>query len=430
MKYRKLLLSFIALSFLHLSCENGENDELLPTNPDDLVLLAWNDLGMHCLNPTYDQLVILPPYNNVMAQVVSKGNPPEIITTGITVEYNMVNNTSSSDKRAYGGFWEYAQKLFGMKPADDTGLTGAGLSGIMDVKDGYFIVEGIPVTPVDDDGNWDPYQMIELKVKDVSGNIVASTRATVPTSDEINCAKCHGDGTLSSAFEDILQKHDDEASTTLISGKPVLCASCHGSPALGTSGPGSSGKYLSQAIHGSHAERGASCYDCHPGQNTSCNRSTAHTAADGNCTTCHGSMANVANSIEQGRVPWENEPTCVSCHSGVADVDTHETLYRNARGHGDLYCSACHGSPHAMIPSNEEKDNYQAMQYQGQTRRVKTIGSCGVCHNSSRGEDEDEFGEEHGGSNPEKKTTCHVCHTVVPTKRGDWPHAFTWNNSN
>ncbi len=31
------------------------------------VVLAWNDLGMHCLNPTYDVLVVLPPYNNLVA---------------------------------------------------------------------------------------------------------------------------------------------------------------------------------------------------------------------------------------------------------------------------------------------------------------------------------------------------------------------------
>jgi hypothetical protein len=412
------------------SCETDESDGLLPSNPGDMVVLAWNDLGMHCLNPTYDQLVILPPYNNVVAQVISKGNPPRIVTAGITVEYDMVNNSSSADKGSYGGFWEHARKLFGVEPADDIGLAGAGLSGVMNAEDGYFIAEGIPVTPVDDDGNWDPYQVVEITVKDGSGNTMATTRATVPTSDEINCAKCHGDGTISGAFRDILEKHDDEAGTALVGDQPVLCAACHGSPALGTSGPGTSGKYLSQAIHGSHADRQAGCYDCHPGQTTRCNRSKAHTAADGNCTTCHGSMAEVAGSIGQGRIPWESEPACVTCHTGVSGVDTHQTLYRNARGHGNLYCSACHGSPHAMIPSNEQKDNFQALQYQGQNNRVKTIGSCGVCHSNSRGEGDDEFGEEHGGSNPERRTTCHVCHTVVPTNTAGWPHAYTWKNSN
>ena len=111
----------------------------------------------------------------------------------------------------------------------------------------------------------------------VPGNIVATTRATVPTSDEINCAKCHG----TDAFNDVLAKHDDKVGTSLMQSKPVLCAKCHGSEALGVSGRGSSGKYLSEAIHGYHADKGASCYDCHPGQTTKCNRSIKHTAADG-----------------------------------------------------------------------------------------------------------------------------------------------------
>jgi hypothetical protein len=61
----------------------------------DYSVFAWNDLGMHCLNPSYDKLVILPPYNNVMVQVVKRGNPPQVVTSGIIVSYKLTNNTSS-----------------------------------------------------------------------------------------------------------------------------------------------------------------------------------------------------------------------------------------------------------------------------------------------------------------------------------------------
>jgi hypothetical protein len=44
------------------------------------VVFAWNDLGMHCLNPTYDQAVILPPYNNLKVQVVKRGAVPTVVT--------------------------------------------------------------------------------------------------------------------------------------------------------------------------------------------------------------------------------------------------------------------------------------------------------------------------------------------------------------
>ena len=123
-------------------------------------------------------------------------------------------------------------------------------------------------------------------------------------------------------------KHDDEEGTLLMQSKPVLCAECHGSEALGMSGRGSSGKYLSEAIHGFHADRGATCYDCHPGQTTKCNRSIKHTGADGNCITCHGTMAQVASSTST-RVPWVNEPSCSTCHNEATGVGS---MYNTLQG--------------------------------------------------------------------------------------------------
>ncbi len=391
------------------------------------VVFAWNDLGMHCLNPSYDKMVILPPYNNLKVQVVKRGKVPTVVTTGLTVSYSIDNNTYSVGKQNFGQFWTYAQKLFGVSPAPNIGLTGNGLKGNMKAETGFFSAEGIPVVPVYDSGVKDPYQQATITVKDATGKIVATTKTVIPTSDEINCAKCHG----ANAFDDILTKHDIAHGTKLMGSKPVLCAGCHGSPALGTTGPGSSGKYLSQAIHGYHATKGASCYDCHPGATTKCSRSARHTSANGNCTTCHGSMANVASTISTGkRIPWVGEPNCVSCHKGVAGVDTGTTLYKNAHGHGNLFCSACHGSPHAMVPSLNAKDNYQELQYQGSNRPVKSIGSCGICHKSSRGDSEiKEFAEKHAGTSPRVKIACHTCHTSITTETAKWPHSFQWKDS-
>lgn len=390
------------------------------------VVFAWNDLGMHCLNPSYDKLVILPPYNNLRVQVVKRGKVPTVVTSGLTVSYSVDNNTYSVGKKGYGDFWNYSQALFGVTLAPNIGLTGNGLSGKMKAETGYFSADGIPVTPVYDSGVEDPYQQATITVKDGTGKVVATTKTTIPTSGEINCAKCHG----TNAFDDILTKHDQAHGTKLMASKPVLCSSCHGSPALGANNPGSSGIYLSQAIHQFHASKGASCYDCHPGAKTQCSRSVRHTAADGNCTTCHGSMANVASTIANGRTPWLTEPKCVTCHKGVAGVDTGSDLYRNAHGHGNLFCSACHGSPHAMVPSLNVKDNYQELQYQGSTRPVKSIGSCGVCHKSSRGGDAtiQDFAEKHAGTNA-IKMSCNTCHTSVTTETAKWPHSFQWKDS-
>jgi hypothetical protein len=420
-------LAFLLLSFILVSGCKKTN-----TNPtfynDQYVVFAWNDLGMHCLNPTYDKAVILPPYNNLTAQVVKRGDPPEVVTTGVTVEYKITNNTYTYGKRSYGGFWDNITALFGLTSLEhDKGLTGNTLSGTMTVSGNSFIATGVPVCPVDDNNTWDPLQVAEYTVK-VGGTIVATTKNTVPTSDEINCAKCHG----TDAFGDILSKHDAAESTSLTSSKPVLCAKCHGSPALGTTGRGTSGKYLSEAIHGFHADKGASCYDCHPGQTTKCNRSIKHTAADGNCTTCHGTMANVASSTLSGRVPWENEPKCFTCHNATQGVDTGSELYRHSEGHGNLMCSACHGSPHAMVPSSSDKDNYQSMMYQTYAKSPKTIASCGTCHEDSRGAYQDigDYSEVHGGTNPEKVNGCFICHTNVQSNTSEWPHSYTWTNSN
>ena len=299
-------------------------------------------------------------------------------------EYEIINNSYSYGKRSYGQFWDNMEVLFGVSLEHDKGLNLAdpdihkGLSGQMANKTDHFQADGIPVTPVNDSLAWNPYQAANIKVKNLSGNIVANTKATVPTSDDINCDRCHG----VNAFQDILEKHDIKHETNLAS-TIVLCASCHGIPALGTSGPCTSEKYLSEAIHGAHSQRGAACYDCHPGHKEPCNRSMAHNTSEINCETCHGTMAQIAESISGGtRIPWVNEPKCSTCHIGIPEVDTGGTLYRNSKGHGNLYCIACHGSPHAMVPSSQASDNYQAIQYQNV---AKSIGSCGVCHEGSKG---------------------------------------------
>ncbi len=407
---------------------NGDGDvnaKAIPAANMTYIAFAWNDLGMHCLNPTYDKAVILPPYNTVWVQVVKRGDPPEIVTAGITVDYAIHNNTYSYGKRGFGQFWDNMPLLFGVSLPHDQGLNledpgiHNSLSGTMVVKGDHFQANGIPVVPVNDSGAYNPYQIADITVRDSGTNaVLIQTQATVPTSDEFNCAKCHGADPLL----DVLQEHDEREGTTLVANAPVLCASCHGSPALGQTGPGSSGLYLSRAIHGFHASRNAACYDCHPGQVAKCSRSIAHTAADGNCITCHGTLQDVASSIATGgRIPWVNEPQCATCHPGVAEVNTGATLFRNASGHEGMSCPACHSSPHAMVPSLEASDNHQAVQYQ---TTLAPIGDCKVCHSTSQGGGITEFTEAHGGS---RATACSVCHTSAPSANASqWPHQFQW----
>lgn len=423
--------------------DDGGGD--VPAADRQVVVFAWNDLGMHCLNPTYDKDVILPPYNNLWAQVVRRSGAPEIVTSGVTVHYEIVNNTSSYGKAGFGGFWDRWAEIFPGVPvqAHDVGLTGNGLSGTMTLVGDHYEATGVPVVPIDDDGVRSPYQVAKITVKDLQGAVLAETRCTVPTSDEFNCKKCHRSAASPAApFEAYLALHDAEQGTSLAASTTAfLCADpsrlCHVSPALGQALSGGR-TYLSQVIHSFHggldaAERPV-CYDCHPGGVALCNRSLRHTGADGNCTACHGSLAEVGDSIARGdRVPWLAErSTCATCHGGatIPEVDTGSTLYRHAAGHQGIRCPACHGSPHAMYPADEARDptaNYQPEQYLGAGRKVVSIGSCGACHGSSRGEGLGEFGEAHGGASPEARNGCHVCHTQVAATPTQWPHQYKWN---
>jgi hypothetical protein len=423
--------TLVAAAVLLLLAGCAPSPVIVPVTYGEYSVFAWDDLGMHFLSPSYDQVVILPPYNTLVAQVVKRGSPPVLVTAGITVVYSVENNTKSYGKRLFGQFWDNSLELFSVALARDTGLnfvdpgTHNGLSGTMVTKGDRYQADGIPVVPVDDANNWNPYQAAVITVKDGSGNVIATTKTTIPTSDEINCLKCHD------SFAEIIAEHGRS-----IPAPPVLCASCHGSPALGAADSGSAGKYLSQAIHSRHAEEGAQCYDCHPGATTKFNRSTRHTTANGNCSTCHGNLSTVGGS---GRTPWVDEPKCVTCHnSGVAEVNTGTTLYRDSFGHGGMSCAACHGSPHAMIPTNKvgsftNWDSYQADQYQGYSGIVKSMGSCGVCHPTSRGWDLKDFPAAHGGPDPKQMNGCYACHTSVPSGSADianWPHQFHWKDSN
>ena len=132
-----ILFSAMALVSCGTSDGDGGGDDVeakaIPAAAMDYVAFAWNDLGMHCLNPTYDKAVILPPYNTLWVQVVKRGDPPEIVTAGITVEYAIRGNTYSYGKRSYGQFWDNSPALFGVALVRDTGLNLEDLKLVGDV---------------------------------------------------------------------------------------------------------------------------------------------------------------------------------------------------------------------------------------------------------------------------------------------------------
>jgi hypothetical protein len=140
-------------------------------------------------------------------------------------------------------------------------------------------------------------------------------------------------------------------------------------------------------------------------------------------------MANVAaTSLVNARTPWVNEPACGQCHTNVPGVDTGGQLFRNANGHGNMACVACHNSPHAMLPSSQAMDSYTAAKYQGTAAAQKAIGSCGACHSSNHGEGFSEWASEHGATGTATESACNVCHTGFQNPvQANFPHGFKWN---
>lgn len=361
---------------------NAPTDPNTPTDPNNVpatqsqyVVFGYNELGMHCMNQDFSELMLLPPYNNLRAQVLRRGEEPRIITSGATVNYALPGNTHSVDKT---NFWTYAKALLNADLAPNVGLTGNGLSGTMVLTgENDWVATGIPITPLNDLMQEDAYQLADVTVQ-VNGAEVTRTQAVVPVSWEISCNLCHTTPGIS-VMTDILRKHDTLHATTLEAGKPVLCAGCHADPALGAAGqPGVS--TMSGAMHTSHAPRMSAvnlvveCYACHPGQQTECLRDV-HYSAGMVCNDCHTSMAAVGSPT---RTPWVDEPRCTDCHHVAGhQYEQTGTLYRMSVGHGNVHCVACHNSPHAITPTVKTQDNLQAIALQG---HPGTIDTCVVCH--------------------------------------------------
>lgn len=369
------LFSAIGLfGYAQTTSDHAAASQTPQTSLGDYVVLGWNDLGMHCMNKNYSVFCILPPFNDLWAQVIHRGNPPQITTEGLTLEYSFVDNSYSVGKI---NFWSYAHALFGTTLPDNVGLTGKAMTGTLDLNGSAFEARGTPLTPYNDSTptTLQAYQFAQVNlVLTATSATLDTTQFVAPTSTEMHCDLCHG---RSGNFEqNILSLHDSEHGTNLSGTEPVLCGSCHSDNALGT--PGVAGvPSLSRAIHGFHAEEvpTITCYNCHPGAQTQCLRGAMFLAGK-TCTDCHGSISQVASSIGAGRVPWVNEPRCGSCHD-ANHAENPGTLYRNSTGHGGLYCTVCHNSPHAELPTSQPRDAVQALRVQGSATFIR---DCMVCH--------------------------------------------------
>ena len=482
-------------------------------------VLAWNNLGMHCMDDDYSVFAILPPYNTVLAQVVvgSNGTARRIEGTGgIAVRYQAVLdsegsiNTTSIGK---GNFWTFTEAMLGVSLPLDEGLSlpgstpGASMPGAgnplrpmnYEAPPGWYVAWGVPITPYDDELHLNPYPLMHVVA--TGGIRTATTDIVLPVSVEMNCRACHSSGSGPAARPDvdwewnpvptrdyrlnILQLHDELRfhenpgvytnilaakgfnalglhATVVRDGKPMLCAACHQSEAIPGSGyPGV--PPLTEAVHSIHAEvldpdtgislgltdNRSACYRCHPGGETRCLRGAMGraVAADGSlamqCQDCHGTMSQVGSTNRTG---WLDEPNCQACHTGDAVTNSGQirydntfivdgvmrvpvnrrfatnsnapaadhSLFRFSKGHGGLYCSACHGSTHAEFPTAFRNDNVANLQRQG---HVGQLSECAACHGATPSTTTNgphgmhSLGWVNGHKNPGKSpANCRACH--------------------
>ncbi|UCF90241.1 MAG: DUF4214 domain-containing protein [Desulfobacterales bacterium] len=464
---------------------NGTGDICDPAAAT-LKVLAFNDLGMHCMDREFSIFAILPPFNVLNAQVVrasrnSNELPAVMDNRQVDVRYTSVVdpggsiNTSSVDKT---DFWQHAPALFGAELLPTQGLTGLYMpldnpqnpgAQPMDFNGGHgwFSAAGIPITPLDDDFAVNTYPLLRVSARNPqSGEVLGKVDAVVPVATETDCQNCHATGRIAAADsavawaadadievqtkKNILILHDRRQGTDLENSTPVLCAGCHYSPALDLAGAGPLGDQLvnplfSKVMHEFHGKLDdsqgnpvfpaagpvtATCYQCHPGSITQCQRGAMKTGGM-ECLECHSGMRAVGGSfpLQSGgsidgtndggeRRPWRDLPRCQSCHTGDAlnhltgndlefasdgirlrrayrpsdpaaspllapnkrFAENDNTLFRNSKGHGGIACEGCHGSTHAVWPTNpvnNPNDNLAAVQLQGHTG---TIIECDTCH--------------------------------------------------
>ncbi|MGZ8226922.1 MAG: Ig-like domain-containing protein [Methylococcaceae bacterium] len=263
-----------------------------PASAGAYTLLAWNDLGMHCMDGLdFSVFAILPPYNTLHAQLKDKAG--KLVNSNVALTYEAVaDSTGSINTSSYTktNFWSWVDELVGLSPANDVGLNLDGLASgtpepgnetpsltpapmTYNAEYAWFEAEGIPITPFDDAGNKNFYPTVKVVAKDLSGNVLATATTVLPVSDEMTCSGCHAstNSTANNAQiaakpvagwvfdsnpdkdwkKNILRLHDEKQASNALyqsaliqtgystsglfatanAGKPVLCVACHASNA-------------------------------------------------------------------------------------------------------------------------------------------------------------------------------------------------------
>lgn len=479
----RLIVSFgVVLSALLLALLPGA-----AVSPSGWTVVAWNNLGMHCMDADFSVFAILPPYNTIQAHVVDPSGKLVKSGSAVAVTYEAVADPSGSintTSRGKTGFWDHAAALFGASLPVDGGLAGKDMPGpsnapkamTFDPARNWFIAEGIPITPYDDAGRKNAYPLMKVTARDASGNLLASTRIVLPVSDEMDCRGCHGSGAPPAArpaggwvFDpdperdyrlNILRLHDEAAAgspawapalaaagydpaglyaTATVRKKAVLCAACHSSEALPGSGkPGV--PPLTRAVHALHATvqdpatglslgssaNRSSCYRCHPGSETKCLR-----GAMGKATAPDGSMLMQCQSCHGGmaavgaatRTGWLDEPTCQQCHTGTATRNSGQIRFTSAFDASGAPRTAA--DPRFATEANAPAAGLSLYRFSKGHGGLQ----CSACHGATHAE----YPSSHENDNLQSLDLqghagtlgeCSACHRSAPQSSSGGPHGM------
>jgi hypothetical protein len=448
-------------------------------------VVAWNNLGMHCMDADFSVFSILPPYNTIQAQVIDASGRLVTADAGVRVTYRAVADPSGSINTTSVGktnFWSYVLPLFNVSLPADAGLVGRSMPGATNAAKpmawdpalNWFIAEGIPITPYDDANKKNYYPLMRVAATDASGATLASTNIVLPVSDEMDCRACHASGSSAAArptagwvFDanaqrdyrfNILRAHDDRhlgsanyssalaargysaagLFATASGGRSILCASCHLSEAL--TGSGISGiSPLTAAIHRLHA--GASdpatgltldssanrtaCYRCHPGSETRCLRGAMGSAVSANGTMaiqCQNCHGSMSAVGASTRTGWLDEPTCQNCHTGTATQNSGAIRFT----------SVFDASGQARLAVNSTFATSDSAPVPGLYRFSAGHGGlqCSACHGATHAE----YPSSHPNDNLQSVALqghvgtigeCSACHTAgVPSTVTGGPHGM------
>lgn len=366
----------------------------------DVIVVANNDLGMHCACPGSEYFMLLPPFNTIRAQVIERGGRSPVVLDNpndIRVEYDTVENTEASlNADPYYSKWIQMMPKYGFGPAKNAqgliqGLTGSTLDGQMHAMtgEGWWEAVGIPVFPDDSNNspsadkvmidnlggpNRNPYLSVKVNVFDQTNNQQLATTTTVAPVAFGGCCSCHltvtknntgiQNPTALDSFNEMGRLHGLNGSNINIANidpdtdgqkGPVRCSSCHLDPAMGEAvAPGI--KYTAGANNGQRI------IDPATGNPYAISQFTFSDVLH------RGHLEN-PKAMQMDPNLANN---CYACHPGNG-VNCYRGAHVNAPGsgaNGKMWCSDCHGDLNQRVAEGQLLKPWSD----------QTLPACSSCH--------------------------------------------------